>query len=323
MMQLPGYTRLALALLCCACSDPADDAPSTMMMGATGGTNSGAGGMGGAGGTSGTGGQPPLDSGAAEDAGQLDAMTLDATTLDATTVDAMTVDAMTLDDAGAPEACNMAFINAGKCAPAIEFQNDEADGDGAMFDQVVPNPVEELAEIACQVCTILYRDPSEVTKEPDTIRLRIYDFDGVANAGGGNVNFSSRHIANYDEPEDARFEYLGVLIHEVTHLYQFDDGGGALVEGMADFVRIRAGHHRMDRRSEGGAWTDAYTTSGFFFSWLAGPGGLQTDGRVPADPDIGWAINQQMNGSWDEQVFVDRVGTDVATLWQEYQDAIR
>jgi hypothetical protein len=220
-------------------------------------------------------------------------------------------------------ACDPAFAAADKCNPEIEFQNDAADGDGAMFDQVIPDPVATLRDVVCRVCTILYRDPDEVTRGPETIRLRIYDFDGVANAGGGNINFSSRHIANYDDPEDALFEYVGVLIHETTHLYQYDDGGGALVEGMADFVRIRAGHHRMQRRNTGGAWTDPYTTSGFFFSWLAGPGGLQTDGREPADPDIGWAINQQMNDNWSEQVFVDRLDEDVDTLWSEYQDAIR
>jgi hypothetical protein len=223
---------------------------------------------------------------------------------------------------GDDAACDMAFIEAGKCDPEIEFQNDEADGDGAMFDEVIPDAVATMKEVACRVCTILYRDPDEVTRNPPTIRLRIYDFDGVANAGGGNINFSTRHIANYDEPEDARFEFVGVLIHEVTHLYQWNDGGGGLVEGMADFVRIRAGHHRMSRRSPGGAWTDAYTTSGFFFSWLAGPGGLQEDGREPPDPDIGWAINQQMNGSWSEQVFEERLGETVDALWDEYQQAI-
>jgi hypothetical protein len=223
---------------------------------------------------------------------------------------------------GDDPACNTAFIDAGKCDPQIEFQNDEADGDGAMFDEVIPDAVATMKEVACRVCTILYRDPDEVTRNPATIRLRIYDFEGVANAGGGNINFSSRHIANYDEPEDARFEFVGVLLHEVTHLYQFNDGGGGLVEGMADFVRIRAGHHRMSRRSPGGAWTDAYTTSGFFFSWLAGPGALQEDGREPADPDIGWAINQQMNGNWSEQVFEDRLGETVDALWDEYQQAI-
>ena len=217
----------------------------------------------------------------------------------------------------------MAFIAANKCNPEIQFRNDEADGDGAMFDTVIPDPVAAMKAIACQVCTILYREPAEITRNPSTIRLRIYDFEGVANAGGGNINFSSRHIANYRAPEDARFEFLGVLIHEATHLYQFDAGSGGLVEGMADFVRIRAGHHRMSRRVPGGAWTEPYTTSGFFFSWLAGPGGLQRDGRGRADRDIGWAINEAMRGSeFRESVFMERLGADVDTLWREYQDAL-
>ena len=215
------------------------------------------------------------------------------------------------------------FIAANKCNPQVTFDNDEASGDGAMFDEVIDDPIATMKDIACQVCTILYRDPDEVKRNPASIRLHIHDFDGVANAGGGTINFSTRHIANYDEPEDALFEFLGVLIHETTHLYQHDDGGGALVEGMADFVRIRAGHHRMNRRNVGGAWTDAYTTSGFFFSWLAGPGGLQEDGREPADPDIGWAMNQRMDGNWSEAVFMDRLDEDVDTLWDQYQEAIR
>ena len=142
-------------------------------------------------------------------------------------------------------------------------------------------------------------------------------------AAGSAGERVGRHIANYREPEDARFAFLGVLIHETTHLYQFDAGGGGLVEGLADFVRIRAGHHRMNRRVAGGAWTEPYTTSGFFFSWLAGPGGLQRDGRERADPDIGWAINVAMRGSeFREQVFMERLGADVDTLWPEYQDAL-
>jgi hypothetical protein len=222
-----------------------------------------------------------------------------------------------------PGGCNPAFASAGKCAPEVTFQNDEADGDGAMFDQVIPDPIATLKSVACRVCTILYRDPAEVTRNPSAIRLFIHDYDGVAQAGGGQIELSSRHVANYDQPDDALFEFMGVLLHETTHLYQMNRGSGALIEGMADFVRIRAGHHRMSRRNPGGAWTDAYTTSGFFFSWLAGPGGLQSDGRMPADPDIGWAINEQLRDQWSDQVFVERLQQPVDVLWDEYQQAIR
>lgn len=211
------------------------------------------------------------------------------------------------------------------CTPEVTFQNDESAGDGALFDQVIPDAVATMQDVACVVCSILFRNPAEVIEAsgPSAVTLHIHDFDGVANAGGGTINFSSRHIANYDDPDEALFEYRGVLLHETTHLYQWDAGGGALVEGMADFVRIRAGHHHLNRRGPGGAWTDAYTTSGFFFSWLAGPGYAHPDGRAPFDADIGWAINQHMKDQWDPTLFVEHFGEDVDTLWAEYQAAIQ
>jgi hypothetical protein len=200
--------------------------------GGTGGSVSA--GMGGAAGVSGgTGGMPVLDASIPIDASEEDEAG----------------DAMIEDDGGVSDTCNPDFIAAGKCDPEIVFMNDESEGAAAIFDQVIPDPVATMKAIACQVCTILYRDEGEITRGPDTITLHVYDFDGVANAGGGTINFSSRHIENYAGDEDeALFEYIGVLIHETAHLYQFDDGGGGLVEGMADFVRIRAGHHHMNRR---------------------------------------------------------------------------
>ncbi len=321
-----------LSLLVVACSERQPVMQSTPMGGGgaggelqTGGSGGSTAGAGGASGGAGGAGGMVIGSGGGSGAsgGGGGMQSLDSSVeMDASDDDAGS-DAMVMDDAGVSDTCNPAFIAAGKCDPEIVFMNDESEGAGAMFDQVIPDAEATLSAIACQVCTILYRDAAEITRGPETLTLHIYDFDGVANAGGGTISFSSRHIENYaGDPDEALFEYIGVLIHEATHLYQFDDGGGALVEGMADFVRIRAGHHHMNRRGPGGAWTEAYTTSGFFFSWLAGPGGLQTDGREPADPDIGWAINQRMHGDWSEQVFVDRLGSDVDALWTEYQTAI-
>src|SRR5688572_19971578 len=89
---------------------------------------------------------------------------------------------------GTPQAaCNTALTAAGKCAPEIEFQNEEASGDGAMFDQVIPDPIATMKSVACQVCTILYRETEEITRNPHTITLHIYDFNGVVNAGGGTI----------------------------------------------------------------------------------------------------------------------------------------
>jgi hypothetical protein len=205
------------------------------------------------------------------------------------------------------------------CWPTVNFTNETANGDGAEFNKQIPDAERAMQEAQCAVCSILYRDPSEVNA-PSSMTFRIYDFDGVAHASGTTIEFSSRHIVKFTG-EQALLEYTGVMVHESVHLLQNFGGEGGMVEGMADFVRVRAGFYEDGRRRPGGNWSDPYTTGGFFFSWLSGPGILYDDGYEPKDLDIGWAINQKM-GSWNKSLFEERFGKTVETLWDEYQDAI-
>ncbi|MCP4604599.1 MAG: hypothetical protein GY847_29435 [Proteobacteria bacterium] len=210
------------------------------------------------------------------------------------------------------------------CKPTINFSNDAAYGDGASFDNAIPDAVAAMQDACCTVCSILYREASEAAHGPSVLNLSVYDFDGVAHAMAGNpatINISSRHTRNYSG-DAAVLEFTGVMVHEGVHLYQNYSGEGGMGEGMADFVRIRAGHYQPGRRGKGGNWSDAYTTGGFFFSWLAGPGLLHDDGYDPPDPDIGWAINKKMGEGWSRQLFIDRIGVDVDTLWSQYQSEI-
>jgi len=199
------------------------------------------------------------------------------------------------------------------CSPEITLQNDDPNGAGASFNEAVPDAEALMLEITTQLCEILYRSPDE-PRTPDSITLHVYSFDGVANAGGENINLSTRHLANYDGAALVE-EITGVLVHEATHLYQYNDGPGGLIEGVADYVRIEAGHHSLNRRNPGGNWDDGYTTTGFFISWL--------DEQYP---DFGYRLNLALsrddNESWSEQVFEELTGKTVDTLWQEYQDAL-
>jgi hypothetical protein len=197
------------------------------------------------------------------------------------------------------------------CSPEITLQNDDPNGAGAPFDEAVPDAEALMLEITTELCEILYRSPDE-PRTPDSITLHVYSFDGVANAGGENINLSTRHLANYDGAALLE-EITGVLVHEATHLYQYNDGPGGLIEGIADYVRIEAGHHSLNRRNPGGNWDDGYTTTGFFISWL--------DDHYP---DFGYRLNLALsrddNEAWSEQVFEELTGKSVDTLWQEYQD---
>jgi hypothetical protein len=218
----------------------------------------------------------------------------------------------TAPDAGAdPDAGSTDGLFDAVCSPTITFENDDPNGDGASFDDAVPDPEALMLEVTTTLCEVLYRSPDE-PRTPDSITLHVYSFDGVANAGGENINLSTRHLANYDG--DALLEEItGVLVHEATHLYQYNDGPGGLIEGIADYVRIEAGHHSLDRRNPGGSWDDGYTTTGFFISWL--------DDQYP---DFGYRLNLTLtrddDEDWSEQAFEELTGKSVETLWQEYQD---
>jgi hypothetical protein len=230
------------------------------------------------------------------------------------------------DDGLGIHSCQPAFQNA--CMPNIVFRNEESSGRGRMFNEVIPDPVATMKDVACTVCSILFRSPSEIpqNRRHTTIELILRDNENLADAGGNRIRFDVKHIARYQGNRAAALtEFMGVLVHETTHLYQHY-GNGGLGEGMADFVRIRTGFYEPGRRRPGGNWTDPYTTSGFFYSWLAGPSLYHDDARNPHNFDTGYLINKTIGERGPSAIpglFLDTFGTDVDSLWDEYQSAIR
>src|SRR5262245_54673495 len=65
------------------------------------------------------------------------------------------------------------------CAPTITYVNSTASGDGALFDQHVPDVQAYFAARSLEVCTVLYKQPSEVPPRP-TLKFVVEDMDGVA-----------------------------------------------------------------------------------------------------------------------------------------------
>lgn len=153
-----------------------------------------------------------------------------------------------------PSTCLPALKDA--CTPEIEFENQEPEGRGKIFNTVVPDVVATMQETACTVCSILYRDPSEIppNKHPQKIRLVLDSYGGVAQAGGDQIQFDLNYIDGYSgrAEEEARIGMLGVLMHETVHLYQ-NYGNGGTGEGLVDLVRIRTNLYNPGRRGKGGS----------------------------------------------------------------------
>jgi hypothetical protein len=236
------------------------------------------------------------------------------------------------DDGFGPHTCLPALKEA--CSPEIVFTNDEPEGRGKIFAQVIPDAETFMQDVTCTVCSILFRSPDEIPEDRrhETVNLHLMVNENLADTGGNTIRFDLNYIDGFkDDPEGALLEFHGVLVHESTHLYQ-NYGNGGLGEGMADFVRIRTGLYEPGRRQAGGNWTDPYTTSGFFFSWLAGPSVYHADGRDPHNVDIGYLINKTIgqNGSGGSdgqfgvpQLLKEQFGEDVDTLWNEYQQIFK
>lgn len=175
-----------------------------------------------------------------------------------------------------------------------------------------------------------------------SVTVILQDFNGVAYTNGTDldddhkeIHFSLsyiNHVCNNNaQPLD---ELRGVLTHELVHCYQHTspkDGAevpqppGGLIEGIADFVRLKAGlgaahwqkpKSALDRASD---WDAGYQHTAYFLSWLEdvrfgkGAIGLLND-RLLRTGYLGEAEKENKEPGFWRKLF----GADVDDLWEEY-----
>jgi hypothetical protein len=125
--------------------------------------------------------------------------------------------------------------------------------------------------------------------------------------------------------QDVLAEIKGILHHEMTHMYQNDDkapGEGTypnlpnVIEGVADFVRIRAGFPPTNSiATKTGAWdSEGYWKPAFFLLWI--------DGQYP---DFFYRLNLGMLAgdgvAWTPGAIETITGRSVDDLWAAYAPA--
>ncbi|KAI9846577.1 MAG: hypothetical protein M1837_003818 [Sclerophora amabilis] len=150
--------------------------------------------------------------------------------------------------------------------------------------------------------------------------------------------------------ESSHSEILGVLTHETVHCLQHASGAppGGLIEGIADWVRLRSGlapaHWKRTPDSET-KWDQGYAVTAWFLDWLdergrpsssADPDHKNEDAGRGKDAeqdkerkrtyrsgdvvrDINAGLSAEAGGYKDGVRFwKDRFGKEVEELWQEY-----
>ncbi len=217
----------------------------------------------------------------------------------------------------------------------INFQNLSPETKGSeIYNAIIPNPEEYITEQARKVIATLYFSPEDSIPGIEKINYKLREYDGVSAKDGAppviTIEYSTKWVEkSFANNDTARVDYetRGVLYHELTHGFQLEPQGigtygtnktfWAMIEGVADAVRLLNGCFKPEDRPKGGNYMDGYRTTGFFLAWL-------TDNK---DSDflrkfnqstlkvIPWSFDGAIKYALGEEQSVD-------ALWEEYQKAM-
>jgi hypothetical protein len=182
-----------------------------------------------------------------------------------------------------------------------------------------------LRSAVSTVLRLLYPATSNAHIPPTrSITLVLRSMSGVAYTTGKDIDDDHKeihlsceyldHVAS-DRKHD---EIMGVLVHEVVHCWQWNALGtapGGLIEGIADWVRLRADLGPPHwKKEKGGDWDAGYQHTGYFLDWIEtkyGPGSVVS-------------INETLRDcKYDEsQLWKKLFKADVKDLWEEYSKTL-
>ncbi|KAG9440384.1 hypothetical protein H6P81_020549 [Aristolochia fimbriata] len=158
-----------------------------------------------------------------------------------------------------------------------------------------------------------FKQAKNERKNIQRVRLIVRSMSGNAAASTSNdeISLNANFVENLSG--DAKVPVTGVLYHEMTHVWQWNGNGqapGALIEGIADFVRLKANYADPNWVQPGGGdkWDGGYGVTARFLDYLNGI----KDGFV-AD------LNRKMKDGYSENFFVELMGKNVNQLWTEYK----
>nr|POE61063.1 hypothetical protein CFP56_64772 [Quercus suber] len=204
--------------------------------------------------------------------------------------------------------------------PTLRLQLNDLSHEGASVFLSNVKGNEDISTQVQNVLNLLYTADS-IRPGTRSVTFVVREFPGVAYTTGIELDDDHKEIhvnAQYvaSRTGNVRDEVLGVICHELVHCFQWNSRGtapGGLIEGIADWVRLRAGLGAAHWKQEAdGAWDQGYQHTGFFLEWLEqkfGPGTVRR-------------INDGLReGQYDEgRLFADCCdGGKVEKLWKEYR----
>ncbi|KAH6813419.1 hypothetical protein C2S51_022437 [Perilla frutescens var. frutescens] len=155
--------------------------------------------------------------------------------------------------------------------------------------------------------------PAERRSVP-VLNVYISEFKGYAYKNGDNINISASALDTYYHPrERSKTFFSTMLIHEMTHVFQWHGNFGApggLTEGTADYVMIKSNLYK-----------DAYTKPGAGKKWDEGYGVTERFLEYCDTLLKGFTakLNKKMRDKYSDSYWVDLLGKPVDQLWRDYK----
>ncbi|GAB4856583.1 hypothetical protein Ancab_014500 [Ancistrocladus abbreviatus] len=158
---------------------------------------------------------------------------------------------------------------------------------------------------------IFQQDNPADRKDVQKITLIVESIDGVAYTQNNEIHLSANYVAGYSG--DVKTEITGVLYHEMTHVWQWNGNGqanGGLIEGIADYVRLKAGYapSHWVKPGQGDRWDQGYDVTAYFLDYC----NSLRDGFVAE-------LNKKMRDGYSDSFFNDLLGKSVDQLWSDYK----
>ncbi|XP_057545830.1 uncharacterized protein LOC130824828 [Amaranthus tricolor] len=158
--------------------------------------------------------------------------------------------------------------------------------------------------------TFQQSDPAD-RKTIQQVGLTVETMDGVAYTSNNQIHLSANYVQSYSG--NVRTEVTGILYHEMTHVWQWNGNGrapGGLIEGIADYVRLKAGYapSHWVKPGQGDRWDQGYDVTARFLDYC---NSLRDDFVAQ--------LNKKMKDGYSDAYFSDLLGKSVGQLWIDYK----
>ncbi|KAL6883494.1 hypothetical protein ACP4OV_010908 [Aristida adscensionis] len=171
-----------------------------------------------------------------------------------------------------------------------------------------------LSDASCFAWAVFNQTSPAERRPVAAVALVVNDTDGIAYTDGSTIVLSAGYVGNYTAG-DLAAEVTGVLYHETVHVWQwglqdYDDAHWWVFEGIADFVRLRAGYAPAHwvKPGQGSSWDKGYDVTARFLDYC--------DSLRPGFVAL---LNAKMKDGYSDDYFVQILGKCLQELWVDYK----